>query len=86
VDIIDKPQDDLHEQVRKCFAILPIDVARAVLDFFGKLTDDIPKMDNNKEVLRVLAMGELNVYDAVRKWAGVEPLTKDMLQAFGKHT
>ena len=43
-------------------------------------------MSNNKEVLKVLTMGELDVYDAVRKWAGVKPLTKDMLQAFGKHT
>jgi hypothetical protein len=86
VDIIDKPQDDLHEQVRKCFAILPIDVGRAVLDLYGKLTDDIPNMSNNKEALKVLTMGELDVYDAVRRLAGVKPLTKDMLQAFGKHT
>ena len=64
--------------------ILPVDVSIAISKLLQKLSR-VHKSGNIMQMAEILIEGEFDVYNAVRKNAGVEPLTKDMLQAFGQH-
>jgi hypothetical protein len=65
--------------------ILPVDLAKAIHALHSTLIE-LGKFDSSKQAGLALTKAEMAVYEAARKWAGVEPLTKDMLEAFGKHT
>ncbi len=82
--ILNKAADDSHEQFRRGAAILRLDVAMAVNQVCIKLLMDIPKMDNATQIGTTLLQAEMEVYSAIRKNAGIEPLTKEMWRAFGR--
>lgn len=81
-NIINKVKDNLRREVARCQAILPIDVASAVNEMYSKLID--VKLESNEQILETLVNAEWDVYAAIRKNAGVEPLTEDMRRAFGQ--
>jgi hypothetical protein len=85
VEITEKAYDELWGHERMSLMILPLGVAEAVTKLMLVLTRELPKLDNSKQAGSVLSRAELDVCVSVRKWAGVEPLTKEMLQAFGEH-
>jgi hypothetical protein len=82
VEITTKADDELSGQMRMSLTILPLDVAKAIDHLRSTLSREL---SSEKEPSVVLARAEVEVYNAIRKWAGVEPLTKDMLRAFGEH-
>jgi hypothetical protein len=86
VEITQKAHDELWGIERMSLMILPLDVVEAVNKLQLVLAREIPKLDSSKQAGSVLTRAELDVCVSVRKWAGVEPLTKDMLQAFGRHS
>ena len=79
-----KAHDDVRGQLGKSAMILPVDVSIAISKLLQKLSR-VHKSGNVMQMAEILIEGEFDVYNAVRKNAGVEPLTKDMLQAFGQH-
>jgi hypothetical protein len=82
--ILNKTADALHEQSWKSYAILPKDVLLAVNALLIKLVNEIPRLEDAKQIGVILLHAETAVYNAMRKNAGVEPLTKEMLAAFGE--
>jgi hypothetical protein len=84
--IIDKLTDDLRQEMHHCETILPMDVVHAINELIGKSVVHVPKLNNARQIGETLLHAEWDVYKAIRKNAGVEPLTEDMLQAFGEHT
>jgi hypothetical protein len=84
LEILNKTADALHEQLWRSAAILPLDVALAVNQLLMKLVTDIPQLENAKQIGVSLLQAQKEVYSAMRKNAGVEPLTKEMLGAFGQ--
>jgi hypothetical protein len=83
-EIVFKAAGELRGQVRLSMMILPLDVAKAVNQLFETLFK-LDESDSSERGIEVLIKAEMGVYEAVREWAGVEPLTKDMLRAFGQH-
>ncbi len=81
-----RAQVDLWEQFRKSALILPQDVAVAIGELLGKLLNEVHKSGNPIQMIRILIDGEIGVYKAVRKNAGVRPLTKEMRRVFGEPT
>jgi hypothetical protein len=84
VEITEKAYDELWCQARLSLMILPAYVGDALVKLLSALNGELPKLDSSKQAGLVLTKAEMTVYVAVRKWAGVEPLTKDMLDAFGE--
>jgi len=83
-EIAAKASDEVWGQARLSLMILPVEVAKAVNQLFGTLLE-VAKSDSSEGGIQVLTKAEMGVYEAVREWAGVDPLTKDMLQAFGAY-
>ena len=81
--LLNKTADALHEQLFSSAAILPVDVASAVNLLCIKLVTEIPTLENPLQITDSLLEAQKGVYSAMRKNAGVEPLTKEMLGAFG---
>jgi hypothetical protein len=75
---------DLWEPLQKSMTILPRDVVTAICDLFLKLVTEVHKSGNPMEMRDMLTDAELDVYSAVRKNAGIEPLTEEMRQVFGE--
>jgi hypothetical protein len=65
-------------------AILPSEVVVAALQFSRSLLGDVPTAETEGQLGNVLAGRIIEVYDAIRKWVGVESLSEDMLRVFGK--
>ncbi|MFI5449661.1 MAG: hypothetical protein ACHQ03_07850 [Candidatus Bathyarchaeia archaeon] len=84
LEILNKTADALHEQLWKSSAILPKDVLLAVNALLIKLVTEIPQLENARQIGVTLLHAETAVYNAMRTKAGVAPLTKEMLAAFGQ--
>jgi hypothetical protein len=85
LEIALKAHDGLRGQLRLSVIILPLDVAKAVTRLLITLLRELPKLDSPEQAVGVLTRAELDVCTTIREWAGVEPLTEDMLGAFGEH-
>ena len=83
--ITEKAFDGVWGQARLSLMILPAYVCDALVKLLSALNEELPKLDSSKQAALVLTKAEMAVCVAVRKSAGIEPLTKDMLQAFGQH-
>lgn len=81
-NILDKVDDGLRREVIRCQAILPLDVASAVNEMYGKVAN--AKLESFEQIVETLMMAEWDVYAAIRKNAGVDPLTEDMRRVFGQ--
>jgi hypothetical protein len=53
-------------------------------DLLSKLADEVHKSSKATEMGDMLTDAELDVYAAVRKNAGIEPLTEEMRRVFGQ--
>jgi len=84
VQIVTKAYNELWEQSRKSMVILPLDVSTAVFVLQLALVRDAPKLESPRQTMDFLQNAEWNVYAAVRKRAGIEPLTEDMRRVFGQ--
>jgi hypothetical protein len=79
-----KAYTDLWQQLRKSTTILPSDVVASICDLFLKLAIEVHKSSNPTQMGEMLTDAELDVYGAVRKNAGIEPLTEEMRRVFGQ--
>ena len=79
-----KAYTDLWEQLRRSTTILPKDVVLSICDLLRKVADEVHKSGNATQMGDMLTDAELDVYAAVRKNAGTEPLTEEMRRVFGQ--
>jgi hypothetical protein len=83
VGILNNAADALHERLWKSAAIVPKDVLMAINALLIKLVTEIPQLEDPRQIADILIHAQTDVYTAMRKKAGVAPLTKEMLAAFG---
>lgn len=70
--------------VRKTAMILPNEVLAAANTLHKKVGKDVYELDTPLEMLSMLINAEMDVYAAVRKSAGIGPLSKEMQRFFGQ--
>jgi hypothetical protein len=82
-DKIEKAESDLLEPFYMTVPILPQDVGEAILRL-EKTLEKTAKLDDLAKMRKNIIDAELDVYAAIRKSAGTDPLSDEMRQIFGE--
>ena len=82
-DKIEKAERDLLEPFYKTLPILPKDVGEAIFHLQEAL-EKTAKLDDIAKMRKTLIDAELDVYAAIRKCAGTDPLSDEMRRIFGE--